>query len=474
MLRLSPDTVGRIVSEFEGVDLGDPRRGRRLLQIVGDLAAEPDVSLPDAMGGAAKLEALYRFANNSAVTLTSLLEGHRAKTVGRAREAGTVYAIHDTTAVACVGADAEDVGYLNTGKAGFYMHYALVVAAGSRRPLGIPFVEIFSRDKPPSKRGRVKRQKAGGAQTRKKEDRESLRWGRGLGAVQADLEDTNVIHIADREVDSFELHAENIARGRRFVFRLRVNRNARIEGEDGLIRELAVRTQGRFSRDVPLSARADSSKLPRRFRQPLRAARTAQLAFSAAPVEIQPPRYLRAEHPNPLRLNLVRVWEVDPPADEPAVEWLLYTTEPIGSDEEIGAVVDIYRARWLIEECNKALKTGCLLEQREFESRHAMLTILAMSLPIACEVLALRAASRERPDAPASEMLTDVQLNLLRVIGGAKLSASPTLLEALLAVAALGGHVKANGPPGWRVLQRGMQKILAYEEGWRAHERANL
>jgi len=284
MPQLSPDTVERIVSEFEGVTLGDPRRGKRLRQIAGDLAAEPDVSLPKAMGAAAKLEALYRFANNSAVTLADILEGHRHKTAERAREAGTVYAIHDTTTVACAGAEPEDVGYLNTGKAGFYMHYTLVVGAGSRRPLGIPFVEILSRDKPPSRRRPSKGRNVSGAETRKNENRESLRWGRGIAATEADLQGSHVIHIADREVDSFELHATNVAQGRRFVFRLRLNRNARLDGEDGPIRELATRTEGQFSREVALSFRADSAKLPRKFKQPARVSRTAQLAFSAAPV----------------------------------------------------------------------------------------------------------------------------------------------------------------------------------------------
>jgi len=103
-----------------------------------------------------------------------------------------------------------------------------------------------------------------------------------------------------------------------------------------------------------------------------------------------------------------------------------------------------------------------------------MLNLLAISLPIACEVLALRAATRERPDAEATEILTSVQLDVLRALGSVKLGANPTVLEALLAVAAIGGHLKSNGPPGWRILQRGMQKLLAYEEGWRAHQRANL
>jgi hypothetical protein len=47
---------------------------------------------------------------------------------------------------------------------------------------------------------------------------------------------------------------------------------------------------------------------------------------------------------------VVYVREVTPPADEQPVEWMLATTEPVDTAEQILAVVDSYRARWVIEE----------------------------------------------------------------------------------------------------------------------------
>jgi IS4 transposase len=38
------------------------------------------------------------------------------------------------------------------------------------------------------------------------------------------------------------------------------------------------------------------------------------------------------------------------------------TTEAVETAEQVAAVVDAYRARWLIEEFFKALKTGCGFE----------------------------------------------------------------------------------------------------------------
>ena len=471
MIKVPRESVRRIVGEFDGVELGDARRVVRLQKLVEKLAMHPSESLPRALGSEAEIEAAYRFANNSRIDLDALLAPHIAKTAARARESGLVLAIHDTTACACPHADPEEVGYLNTGKAGFYAHYVLAVAARQKRPLGVVHLETLTREtKPRSGRKGPRKRNLSGAETHKNENREFTRWGRGIDAAEVALKGVPVIHIGDRETDSFELHAANIAAQRRFVFRLRLEtRNAQApDGEKASIRELSSRAEGILERDVELSSRRTKAELRGTRAHPTREARLAKLSFSATEVEIRPPNYLRAELPNPLTLNVVRVWEKAPPDNAAPVEWLLYTTEPVSTPEEVAAVVDIYRARWLIEECNKALKSGCLIEDREFESLQASRTMLAISLPIACEVLALRAASREKPDAPALTVLSQVQIDILRTIGTRPMSTEPTLREALLAVAGMGGHLKSNGDPGWLVLQRGMQRLTDYEVGWRA------
>jgi hypothetical protein len=92
---------------------------------------------------------------------------------------------------------------------------------------------------------------------------------------------------------------------------------------------------------------------------------------------VQPPRVA----PRPT-VNLVHVVEESPPEGESPVEWLLYTTEYVQTAEQIADIVDGYRARWTIEELNAALETGCAYESRQFGSRHALLNILAFTLPV--------------------------------------------------------------------------------------------
>ncbi len=46
----------------------------------------------------------------------------------------------------------------------------------------------------------------------------------------------------------------------------------------------------------------------------------------------------------------MHVFEPAPPAGEEPVDWVLYSNEPVRTESEVLAIVDAYRARWVIEE----------------------------------------------------------------------------------------------------------------------------
>lgn len=473
-MKLSKSAVERLVEEMSAADLGDPRRTRRLQQVVSGVAEAASSSLPMSLGSDAELQGCYRLVNNEAVTFEKVLAAHANATKKRAEQAGRVLVLHDTTTCSFPNLPPEEVGYLPTGKAGFLLHPALVLDARAwRRPLGVIHAEYLVRDKPTR---RKRKKKASGSETAKWPDRESQRWWRGAkasGEALAGCE--SVIHVADREGDSYELLSNMLAAEQRLVIRVKVDRRGRKTEEAigwSTVKQLAASCEGVLERDVPLSRRRAKSAPGMNRANPPRKARLARLHFAATSVAIPRPQYLHDPVPAELRLNLVRVWEANPTPGEPAVEWLLYSTEPIETADQVAEIVDIYRARWTIEEFNAALKTGCAYEAREFQSLHALLAMLAVSIPIACEILALRSLARTAPASPASAVLNPVQIQVLSTIGSRRLPASPTALDALLAVAALGGHLKRNGPPGWLVLQRGMTQMLTYEAGWRAGQTA--
>jgi hypothetical protein len=469
-MNLPEDAIARVAQDFGRAELGDPRRTRRAQLIATRLARQPSVPFPEALKDDAQIEGAYRFARNKRVTMPALLRAHSSGTVERAEQAQSVWVLHDTTSATFPSLDPKDIGYLPTGKPGFLFHVSLVLDASQwRLPLGVVSGETIHRAQRSKRKGKKKRS---GRETAADAAGEGARWWRGIEAAGHALSGcAEVIHVADRESDSYDLMNRCLEAGGRFVFRVRVaDRRARNAEEDASewssVKRIAENCQGVLEREVELSPRTEKSAPGMNRGNPPRAKRTATLRFSAACVELPRPQYLQDPTPKTLTVNLVHVIEVDAPKGQAPVEWLLYTTEPIETPEQVARIVDIYRARWTIEEFNAALKTGCAYESRQFESRHALLNILALSLPVACEALALRSRARDCPDAPATDVLRPAQIEVLRRFGRRKLGASPTARQALLAVAGLGGHMKHNGEPGWNILMRGMRTLLAYETAW--------
>ena len=301
--------------------------------------------------------------------------------------------------------------------------------------------------------------------------RESARWGKTVERVMSRLgESSQVVHVMDREADSFLLFEDMLRAGRAFVVRICHDRRI-VDDEHEFLLEAIEHVDMTLEREVSLSRRSDRHRrIEAKQTHLARETRTAHLAVGARAVTILCGRRNRrfVERPE-LTLNIVRVWEPNPPADQPAVEWLLITNLPTSSPAQLEVVVDIYRARWTIEEFFKALKTGCSFEQRQLESRHALENALAILAPIACRMLLLRTLAQTRPQAPATDVLTPIQLDVLRVLSARfKLPRNPSVGDALLAVAGLGGFLKRNGQPGWQTIGLGFEQLLQAELIWKA------
>ena len=94
------------------------------------------------------------------------------------------------------------------------------------------------------------------------------------------------------------------------------------------------------------------------------------------------------------------------------------------------------------------------------------MNLLAVFAPIAYQMLLIRSEARRAPDAPATEVISQDHIDVLRAKGRLKLSANPTTREIYFAIAALGGHLKHNGDPGWSTLAYGLEKLETLTEGW--------
>jgi hypothetical protein len=453
--------VPALSAEFDGSDLGDERLDQRLGLLADRVAERPGESFPKVLDDA-ELEAAYRFFRNERVTPEGILAPHFRQTARRAAAAPQVLVVHDTTQFEFGGhAKREGLGRLIRPGQGFFGHFSLATSAdGTRKPLGLLGLEtVFRLDKSIGHK----------AWTPSKRRGESDRWLRSVVAVDALLEGkAKAIHVMDREADSYALLAALCEANSSFVIRSFQDRVLLGQHEAGL-RNAARAAKVTLRREVPLSPRPHIPG-PKGERHPARRYRIAKLSFAAAAVEIPRTGESRKAQSASLELNIIHVFERHPPRGQPAVEWFLLTNLPIGTPEDIAFAADCYRGRWTIEEYFKALKTGCQYERRQLETAHSLLNALAILAPVAWRLLLLRHLARTDSKASATAALTPKQIEVLRAVAKKPLRRSPTVREAMMAIAGLGGHLKSNGDPGWLVLGRGMHDLLLLELGWRARE----
>ena len=437
-----------IAEEFVGVELGDWRRNARLIQMAESMARGPKLSFPKAMSEA-ELEATYRLLGNVKVEADEILRPHVEQTVTRMRAAETVLIAHDTSTISFRSEDRDGLAERGDMQQ-FLVHCSLAIQGDeSRRPLG---VVALSRHLP------VK------SESRHLQDR----WGEQVQAVHGlGIGVSDVIHLMDREADDYELL--DLLKGMNARFVLRMHHNRALEGES--LRESLERADFQAERGVTLTRRGKRAGSKQRQIHPPRNERVTRLSIATRRVTISRTRQAKKARQETLSLNVVRVWEPEPPEGETPIEWVLYTSEPIDTAEQALQVVDWYRARWVIEEYFKALKTGCALEQRQLGDLHALSNALALLAPIAWRLLLLRTEARDRPTAPATTALERDEIHVLRLAvierRRRRLPDNPTTLDVMLSVASLGGHLKHNGPPGWQSLAHGYEVLRLLVAGWR-------
>jgi hypothetical protein len=180
--------------------------------------------------------------------------------------------------------------------------------------------------------------------------------------------------------------------------------------------------------------------------------------------------YLKGLSPSPIPMWVVHAIEVNPPAGEEPVEWVLLTSLPVESFEDAWQVLGYYEKRWLIEEWHKALKTGCRLEQRQLQTKEGLERITGLLSVVAVRLLQLKSAARTNPDRLASRV---VPLHWIRMLIAARKRLKQTTTSTMTVggfyreMAKLGGFLgrKSDGEPGWITIWRGWQKLYLLVRG---------
>ncbi len=201
-----------------------------------------------------------------------------------------------------------------------------------------------------------------------------------------------------------------------------------------------------------------------------RIARSAKMAVSFAAVYIKPPKNKNGLHGNdPLKVWVVRVWEVDPPEGQERLEWFLITNEVVASFEAAYRVVGWYERRWIVEEYHKGLKTGCRIESMQFTKEERLKPAIALVSIVTLKLLNLRDASRS-PDATtrkATQIISQDYVAVLSIWRHGKVKLDWTIHEFFYALARVGGHQnrKNDHPPGWQTIWIGWKELQAMVVG---------
>lgn len=451
--------------------LGDSRRTERFADVVAKFAVDPSASVPVAMGDEAGREGYYRLMRNEAIDHFDLIAPHLDRTAQRSEALDVVVVAHDTTTFAFDVRDGEvtreHLARLSSRRQGFLWHASLALSAdGLRTPLGLIHSRPFVHDNDEiDSEARAFWDDCGGIY-----QNEQDRWFESVAAAEERLASVHkVVHVMDREGDDFRTLVGMEACGYHFVIRMLKDRNVcdgpRRADKRKLREALDEVSWSEQTRSVELSARSKSQAGPN---HPVRRAREAKLKVRATTVEVRRPDNVKAAlSPNRLEVHVVEVLEVEPPQDQEPVHWLLVTDQPIDDEEAIWQIVDWYRARWVIEEYFKAIKTGTAYKKVQHKQARTLLSALATKAIVAWDLLVLRHLGRHAPKQPAEDVLNPVQIKVLRGLKPKLVPKEPTVADAMAAVAGLGGHIKYNGPPGWLVLGRGWRKMLEVEKGFR-------
>lgn len=466
---------------FPDTCFGDKRLNRRFSNVAEAMLRHPQEPLPDKFLNPKDYFAALDFLNHPAVTHDGLLSTHQVALLSRLEEAGpqVVLFLHDTTDLDFSGHKtlADDLGQIgNGGGKGWLCHNSLALDPHSRLIFGLAHQilhvrPIIGKGEPVA----VKRERA---------DRESRLWLRAIDAIGPAPQDKLWVHVADRGGDIFELLQALHDRSRHYVIRSSHNRALVVQPDQAGQLHLAA---GEAEADVTQPS-AEPAAIPPLLHDRLRTlpgcatwavtvgatskrqGRVARVQASYCRVELKAPHVRKGTYrKEAVPVWAVRVWEVNPPAGEEALEWFLLSDQEISDTESLRRVVGWYECRPVIEEYHKGQKTGVGIEKLQLQDAQSVQAAIALMSVVAVALVNLRVAARDtqQADRPAEQVVPRLWVGVLSIWRYKEVRAL-TIREFTLALARLGGHLnrKSDGLPGWITLWRGWERLhtmLDYE-----------
>lgn len=451
------------------------RRGRsegsasfkRLLKVVESLALHPQASIPQATDTWGDAKAAYRLLNEKDVTPDALQQPHRRVVGGQCAALPMVLCLQDASDLDYTFRNGTaGLGKIGDNKGrGLIQHTALAVEPEQGRTIGLLHQSWHKR---------VERDPKETAKQRLERWRESDIWAdtiRAVGVlpVTGDASPCRLVHVMDSHGDCFTTFVEARRQNVDLIVRV-MHYDRKLSDGTGLEQHLRARPAlGTFT--VTLHEQRDERNRVKH------AERVATLEARSAAVKLPPPANAEGEMRNQeaVVLNAVLLSELDPPAGEEPVRWMILTTLAVDTLAAVKEVSGYYALRWRIEEFHRVEKEGCAVEEAQFDDASDLMRLAAIKSVIAVRLLQLRDAAH---DALAEPEKLDTPARLARIAPASWIAVVAVLAKVAVSkltvsqfyrrVAMRGGWLgrKSDGAPGWKTLWRGWSELCWVVQGY--------
>lgn len=465
-----------VMDEVKTARLNDKRLNVRLAEVLSQLAARPTASIPAACGGRAEMVAAYRFCENEKTSFEAVLQPHRDATRRRMAVQPIVILSQDTTEIDVTRPvqDVAGAGPLDGDSRRGALLHALHAFTPDGTPLGTVHAEAWVREEGTVCAHLSRAERA----AIPIEEKESHRWVATLRQANEEAQrcpTSRFVCVADSEADIYEVLVEGTREPGNADWIVRACQNRAMLCENGensgekYIRQYVLDGPVLFERTIQVRGRKAKVACETRGRRQPRQSREAKMIVRAARVTLRPPWRPDRKLP-PINVNVVLVSEVNPPPGDEPVEWLLLTSLPIDSLEQVQQIIQYYCVRWMIEVFFRVLKSGCRVEERLFEYMDRLLTCLALYMIVAWRTLYVCRLGRSCPEISCEAIFEPAEWkSVWKVVRREDPPAEPPSLGVFVRmVAQLGGYVnrKRDDPPGPQTVWIGLQRMHDFATCW--------
>lgn len=459
------------VEEMRTVDLNDKRLNKRLTLVLSQLGAHPTASIPAACGGWAETAAAYRLFDNDNVGFDEVLQPHIERTRCRIAEQPVVLMVPDTTEIDLTRPQKQvhGTGPLDgNSRRGAFLHLMHTFTPDGT-PLGTVQGLPWTRD---DDKPTLSSQTRGERAAKPIEEKESFRWLLSMRQARAEAElcpATQIVSIADSEADIYEVIAEGREEPRTADWIIRACQDrALVDDEEersvsDYLRDELLAAPVLYEQDLTVRGREAKVACEDRGRRQPRQSRKTVVEVRAACVTLRAPQETAGQLAD-VTVNAVLVSEKNPPEGDVAVEWLLLTSLPIETAEQVRLVINYYCNRWMIEVFFRTLKSGCRAEERQFETLERQLSCLAVYLIVTWRTLLVCRLGRNCPEISCEAIFTPGEWRSVYEVVKRQPAPKepPKLQEMVRLVAQLGGYVNKTDrkdEPGPQTVWLGLQRL---------------